>query len=129
MEKSKSVGRVGPPITHMDFESTNGRFKKEHPTSLEFEASSQFASVRANTGIFKGVFYYEVLLKTDGLMQIGWCTLLTPFTYDDGVGDDESSFAFDGFRVKKWGAKTEGVFGKRWKCGDTVGCLLDLNKR
>lgn len=37
-----------------------------------------------------------------GLMQIGWCTLATPFVSENGVGDDETSYAFDGFRVKKW---------------------------
>jgi Kip1 ubiquitination-promoting complex protein 1 len=35
-------------------------------------------------------------------MQIGWCTLATPLMTDRGVGDDETSFAYDGFRVKKW---------------------------
>mgnify|MGYP001607487457 CR=1 FL=1 len=31
-------------------------------------------------------------------MQIGWCTLATPFIAENGVGDDETSYAFDGFR-------------------------------
>jgi SPRY domain len=35
-------------------------------------------------------------------MQIGWCTLATSFSPDRGVGDDETSYAFDGYRVKKW---------------------------
>lgn len=39
---------------------------------------------------------------TAGLMQIGWCTLATPFVQDKGVGDDETSYAFDGHRIKRW---------------------------
>lgn len=31
-------------------------------------------------------------------MQIGWCTLATPFMAENGVGDDETSYAYDGFR-------------------------------
>jgi Kip1 ubiquitination-promoting complex protein 1 len=42
---------------------------------LDVEAISKFSSVRANTGVFSGRFYYEILLKTSGLMQVGWSTL------------------------------------------------------
>jgi Kip1 ubiquitination-promoting complex protein 1 len=35
-------------------------------------------------------------------MQIGWSTLATPFMPENGVGDDETSYAYDGFRIKKW---------------------------
>lgn len=62
------------------------------------EALSQFASIRANTAVFSGKYYYEVKLLTGGLMQIGWCTLATPFMIENGVGDDETSYAYDGNR-------------------------------
>jgi len=39
---------------------------------------------------------------SSGVMQIGWCTLATPFSHENGVGDEETSYAFDGARVKKW---------------------------
>jgi Kip1 ubiquitination-promoting complex protein 1 len=42
---------------------------------VDVEGISKFCSIRANTGVFAGRFYYEVLLKSSGLMQIGWCTL------------------------------------------------------
>ena len=38
------------------------------PLDLDIEAKSNFASVRANTAVFKDCFYYEVTLLTDGLM-------------------------------------------------------------
>jgi hypothetical protein len=36
--------------------------------NLDVEAMSNFASIRANTAVFSGRFYYEVQLKTNGLM-------------------------------------------------------------
>jgi len=69
---------------------------------LDVEAVSGFASIRANTGVFAGRYYYEVNLKSAGLMQIGWSTLQTPFNTQRGVGDDKTSYAYDGFRIKKW---------------------------
>lgn len=66
------------------------------------EAISPFVSVRANTAVFKGKYYYEVKLMSSGIMQIGWCTLVTPFSEHIGVGDDKTSFAYDGCRIKKW---------------------------
>jgi Kip1 ubiquitination-promoting complex protein 1 len=61
-------------------------------------------------------------------MQIGWCTLATPFTRDGGVGDDETSYAYDGFRVKKWHVDSLD-YGEQWAVGDVIGSLLDLNTK
>jgi hypothetical protein len=33
---------------------------------LDVEATSSIASIRANTGVFLGKYYYEVQLKTSG---------------------------------------------------------------
>lgn len=126
-EKCKQVGRIGPPKTQMDQNSVFGRVKDEN--LLLSGDAREFNSIRADTGFFKGVWYYEATLKTDGLQQIGWCTLVTPFNDEDGVGDDPSSFAFDGYRVKTWNGDSQATYGKRWKEGDNVGCLLDLEER
>lgn len=49
-----------------------------------------------------GHWYYEVELLSDGLMQIGWINEEFRSNSEDGigVGDDEHSWAFDGFRKK-----------------------------
>ena len=51
-------------------------------------------------------YIYEVVLATDGLMQVGWVT--DDFEIDPeggtGVGDDAYSYGYDGCRVKKWHA-------------------------
>ena len=59
-------------------------------------------------------------------MQIGWCTLATPFTDGNGVGDDETSYAYDGFRLKKWNSGSSN-YGEKWAAGDVIGTLIDLN--
>lgn len=61
-------------------------------------------------------------------MQIGWCTIQTPFTSHRGVGDDQTSFAYDGFRIKKWN-KDNLAYGEAWSVGDVIGTLIDFQKR
>lgn len=51
----------------------------------------------------------------------------TKFSAENGVGDDESSYAFDGGRARKWnGENTE--WGENWMVGDVIGSLIDLEK-
>lgn len=82
--------------------SVTGNIKQFDQIGNDVEAVSQFTSLRANVAVFSGKYYYEVSLLTSGLMQIGWCTFVTPFSPDRGVGDDYTSYAYDGYRIKKW---------------------------
>lgn len=43
-----------------------------------------------------------------------------------GVGDDDTSYAYDGARVCKWHDVYED-WGENWKAGDVVGTLIDLD--
>ena len=95
---------------------------------------------------YKGL-YYELVIDTAGIAQIGWgqvrtsdqCPDLNTMTTTcfkpdsasgDGVGDDEFSFGYDGCRRKifhggeelSYGSKT----GAAWKKGDIIGCLYDI---
>jgi hypothetical protein len=50
----------------------------------------------------------------------------------DGVGDDSSSWAYDGLRQKVWhgefsGGNKEYATHVKWQSGSVVGCLLDLD--
>jgi len=82
--------------------------------------------------IKQGAWYYEVALvkTTDGVAQIGWCD--ASFSGDDksatGTGDDEHSWAFDGYRTKKWNGGPI-TWGRKWVDGDVVGCAIDLDER
>uniref|UniRef100_A0A8C5R7Z6 RING-type E3 ubiquitin transferase n=1 Tax=Leptobrachium leishanense TaxID=445787 RepID=A0A8C5R7Z6_9ANUR len=70
---------------------------------------------------------YEVLISSQGLMQIGWCTLSCRFNQEEGVGDTPDSYAYDGNRVRKWNVTTTN-YGKSWAAGDIVSCLIDLDE-
>lgn len=68
LERCKEVGRIGPSKTKLDMESVFGSFKEYGSEGLEVEAINSFSSIRANTAVFSGKFYYEVKLSTSGLM-------------------------------------------------------------
>jgi hypothetical protein len=95
------------------------------------KAVSHFPSVKLlNVTLEKmsGRWFYECNLLTDGLMQIGWANSL--FRCDpvcgQGVGDHVNSWAYDGLRMKKWNVSPD-TYGKRWKLGDIVGVLVDMD--
>uniref|UniRef100_A0A8U7P0U1 E3 ubiquitin-protein ligase RNF123 n=1 Tax=Corvus moneduloides TaxID=1196302 RepID=A0A8U7P0U1_CORMO len=88
---------------------------------------SNFGSIRATTCVYKGKWIYEVLISSQGLMQIGWCTLNCRFNQEEGVGDTPDSYAYDGNRVRKWNVTTTN-YGKSWAAGDIVSCLIDLDE-
>lgn len=90
-----------------------------------------FPSVMAQgVGVSSGKWYYEATVLTPGLMQIGWATDLFTGNADagEGVGDDASSWAIDGYRQARWhkGIRTPWNIGP-WRAGDVVCCAIDLN--
>jgi len=96
-----------------------------------------------NGGLIKGKWYYEVILQTAQVAQIGWAS--NEFTADstsgNGVGDDSCSYGYDGSRGLKFheeqpqkvSGKSDGETGlqyasnKRWRKDDVIGCLLDVD--
>ncbi|KAI8979852.1 concanavalin A-like lectin/glucanase domain-containing protein [Mycotypha africana] len=93
----------------------------------------QFESVRATACVKDGKWYYETLVLTNGIMQIGWATNRCRFSPDDGygVGDDRNGFAFDTYRTAIW-ADGSAVYPQmeyraRCEAGDVVGSFLDLD--
>ena len=54
--------------------------------------------------------------------------MTTAFEYNEGVGDDSSSYAYDGYRNVLWHGKKK-EYGKLWDKGDVIGCCLDMDKR
>ncbi|RLN36612.1 hypothetical protein BBJ28_00003973 [Nothophytophthora sp. Chile5] len=99
---------------------------------LRVKALEHFPTVKlAQTKISanSGMWFYEVLLLTDGLMQIGYVD--GDFTADphqgQGVGDHFNSWAFDGFRCKKWNVNSYD-YGEHWRADDVVGVLLDTDR-
>ncbi|XP_043461440.1 RING finger and SPRY domain-containing protein 1-like [Leptopilina heterotoma] len=107
-------------------------YLKISPNGLEARCDAySFESVRCTFQVDTGVWYYETLIVTTGVMQIGWATKDSTFLNHEGygIGDDQYSLAYDGCRRLIWhNARSEKYHDNPWKAGDILGCLLDLNK-
>jgi len=83
--------------------------------------------------VSSGKVMYEVVLQTDGVMQIGWCTSDfqgKPYNAGGyGVGDDPHSWAYDGNRQVVWHNGNTSPHGlpAKWKAGSVVGVALDAD--
>lgn len=79
-------------------------------------------------------YYYEVLLQSSGMFQIGWASDSTApdATQGDGVGDTEDSWAYDGYRCQFWTDSHPRELSAEkkylWKAGDVVGCILQAQQ-
>ncbi|NXI11190.1 RN123 ligase, partial [Irena cyanogastra] len=120
-------GRLGPPTVVLDHTSGFEGLLLVDDDLLGVIGHSNFGSIRATTCVYKGKWIYEVLISSQGLMQIGWCTLNCRFNQEEGVGDTPDSYAYDGNRVRKWNVTTTN-YGKSWAAGDIVSCLIDLDE-
>ncbi|XP_068170917.1 E3 ubiquitin-protein ligase RNF123 [Antennarius striatus] len=119
-------GRLGPQPVVLDHTSGFEGLLFVDDDLLGVIGHSNFSSIRATTCVYKGKWAYEVLISSQGLMQIGWCTLSCRFNQEEGVGDTPDSYAYDGNRVRKWNVTTTN-YGKSWAAGDIVSCLIDLD--
>jgi len=129
MKKRAEVdGVIGPSVVTMDQGRSMGYFEFSKD-KLDIEGRSNFSTCCANTALSKGKWMYEVLLLSRGIMQLGWTTpkSFASFTTQEGVGDTEHSFAFDGKRIKKWN-KGAVEYGEEWNVGDVIGCAIDLDE-
>ncbi|KFD57405.1 hypothetical protein M514_01508 [Trichuris suis] len=80
---------------------------------------------RATKGVTgKGKYYYEVTVTDDGLCRIGWSTLNASLN----LGTDSEGFGYGGTGKKSFQNKFDD-FGEAFGLNDTIGCLLDLDKK
>lgn len=126
-EKLKEIGKLGTSSTIIDLKTAHGKLNTYNDGN-KIEAKDSFVSVRANNCLYKGKWCYEVLLESNGLFQIGFCQLKTPFTNQNGVGDDRHSFGYDGYRLSCWN-EDENRYGKVWDYGDIIGVCIDLDNK
>lgn len=123
----KIVGKLGEEKTVLDKTTLYGNLNYFYNKN-KIESKGGFSSIRANNCLFRKKWCYEIQLITNKLVQIGWSQLLTPFTDHNGVGDDNTSYAYDGYRVVKWHSGKED-YGQIWDCGDVIGCCIDLDNK
>uniref|UniRef100_A0AAR2JJN2 E3 ubiquitin-protein ligase RNF123 n=1 Tax=Pygocentrus nattereri TaxID=42514 RepID=A0AAR2JJN2_PYGNA len=126
-EDDQVEGRLGPSTVVLDHTSGFEGLLFVDDDLLGVIGHSNFSSIRATTCAYKGKWVYEVLISSEGLMQIGWCTLNCRFNQEEGVGDTPDSYAYDGNRVRKWNVTTTN-YGKSWAAGDIVSCMIDLDE-
>uniref|UniRef100_UPI00398EA455 E3 ubiquitin-protein ligase RNF123 n=1 Tax=Pristiophorus japonicus TaxID=55135 RepID=UPI00398EA455 len=127
-DKDQSMdGRLGPTTVVLDHTSGFEGLLLVDDDLLGVVGHSNFSSIRATSCVYKGKWMYEVLISSQGLMQIGWCTLHCRFNQEEGVGDTSDSYAYDGNRVRKWNVTTTN-YGKAWAAGDIVTCVIDLDE-
>uniref|UniRef100_A0A672N3D8 Ring finger protein 123 n=1 Tax=Sinocyclocheilus grahami TaxID=75366 RepID=A0A672N3D8_SINGR len=107
-------GCLGPSTVVLDHSSGFEGLLFVDDDLLGVIGHSNFSSIRATTCAYKGKWVYEVLISSQGLMQIGWCTLNCRFNQEEGVGDTPDSYAYDGNRVRKWNVTTTN-YGKEEK--------------
>ncbi|CAC9553150.1 putative ubiquitin-protein ligase [Leishmania infantum JPCM5] len=119
-----STERVGP--AHVSVQaSANVQVNMEDVknTGLDFE------TVTGDCAVGAGAWYFEVTLRTQGLMQIGWMQKgEAPHGNGHGVGDSSTSWSVDLFRRVMWhrGVPEPVNTPRRWAAGDVVGCAVDM---
>ncbi|XP_048005113.1 RING finger and SPRY domain-containing protein 1 [Leguminivora glycinivorella] len=95
--------------------------------------SYSFESVRCTFQVDEGCWYYESVIVTPGVMQIGWATKNSHFLNHEGygIGDDLYSLSYDGCRKLIWyKARPEPVTEvPEWRPGDVLGALIDMNTK
>lgn len=108
-------------------------YLKISPDGIEARCDEYtFESVRCTCQVDSGRWYYEALIITPGVMQIGWATKRSRFLSQEGygIGDDIYSLSFDGCRRLIWhNAKSMAHNLPAWESGSVLGCLLDLDKQ
>lgn len=127
IEKMSIIGKIGNKQTILDI-NTAGNKPKITYNFRKIEKTIIFQSIRANNCVYKGKWCYEIQLITNGLFQIGWCQANTPFTEKYGVGDDSTSYAYDGWRNVIWHEKYK-EYGNLWDVGDIIGVCIDLENK
>ncbi|CAK1588254.1 unnamed protein product [Parnassius mnemosyne] len=95
--------------------------------------SYSFESVRCTFQVDRGCWYYEAIIITPGVMQIGWATKNSHFLNHEGygIGDDLFSLSYDGCRRLMWYKAKPTPMNDipAWQPGDVLGCLIDIPKR
>nr|XP_020771715.1 E3 ubiquitin-protein ligase RNF123 isoform X2 [Odocoileus virginianus texanus]XP_020771716.1 E3 ubiquitin-protein ligase RNF123 isoform X2 [Odocoileus virginianus texanus]XP_020771717.1 E3 ubiquitin-protein ligase RNF123 isoform X2 [Odocoileus virginianus texanus] len=125
--RARVEGRLGPSTVVLDHTGGFEGLLLVDDDLLGVIGHSNFGTIRSTTCVYKGKWIYEVLISSQGLMQIGWCTINCRFNQEEGVGDTHNSYAYDGNRVRKWNVTTTN-YGKAWAAGDIVSCLIDLDE-
>lgn len=106
-------------------------FIKLSRDGLEIRSDCSTQSYQSQFEATSGIYFYEVTLLTGGPAKIGWASKKS--SEIETVGSfDNFSIGYDGYRNWIWHfnrcypIQNQPKLPK-WKCGDVVGCLVDLS--
>lgn len=77
----------------------------------------------------QGRWFFEAVLCTSGIMQIGWANPNCMFNDYSGVGDEQNSFGIDGKRNTFWCGKDSIDIDINWVSGDVITSVIDIKAR
>eukprot|EP01084_Bolivina_argentea_P058643 107074_1 len=93
---------------------------------------SSFPTFKINIDLPQsGSYYYEIQIFTSLLMQLGWSDDdMIIKSSSHGVGDDNHSWGYDGYRKCSWNNGRQTYEGaKLWNINDYIGFGLDYDKK
>ena len=83
----------------------------------------QWGGVRANTGVKRGCYYFEVTVQDEGVGRVGWSTLAATLE----LGCDGNGFGYGGTAKKSTGRKFTD-YGEKYGQGDVLGCWIERTR-
>eukprot|EP00921_Rhytidocystis_pertsovi_P022555 GHVQ01036009.1.p1 GENE.GHVQ01036009.1~~GHVQ01036009.1.p1 ORF type:complete len:801 (+),score=146.66 GHVQ01036009.1:663-3065(+) len=96
----------------------------EDGTECKSEEARNWTGIRANADVLKGKYMFEVEICGEGqqgsICRVGVGTSISKLA----LGTDDKSFGYGGTGKKSWNNSFED-YGRPYKHGDTVGCLID----
>lgn len=93
-------------------------------TTVQSRDVDNWCGIRANLGVSKGRFYYEVTVEDEGLSRVGWST--TNASMD--LGTDGMGFGY-GATGKKSNSKKFDPYGDAFTKGDVIGACIDFEEK
>jgi ATP-dependent RNA helicase DDX1 len=88
--------------------------------SCQCRQERDWAGVRSTKGVLRGKFYYEALIRDDGLCRFGWSTASASLD----LGTDRFGFGFGG-TGRKSNNRAFDMYGVAFGRNDVIGCYLD----
>ena len=120
LEKIQEIGKlyVDDNYTVFDFKKGTGSFILSNNNHNLTAVQANFPSVMTlGSCVTKGKWCYEIQLISYLLRQIGWTTLHTKFSETIGLGDEPTSYGFDGYRRCSLNVN-QVDFGELWDSGN-----------
>lgn len=93
-------------------------------TRCQARSPQSWGGGRAAAGVRSGKAYFEVHVDDPGLCRVGWASLSSVLD----LGTDRMSYGYGGTGKKSHDRKFV-EYGQPYGQGDTIGCLLDLEKK